>query len=76
MTDLFTAPLNVIDLPDDDEDEPQSPLGRRDRKTSAGKTPQSMPVAEPVIQEAGDANRTSVPFFIPQSIAQPSASAA
>lgn len=73
--DLFTAPLNVIDLPDDDEDEPQRPLGRRNRKTSAGKTPQSTPVAEPVIQDAGDANRTSVSFAIPLASAQPSASA-
>ena len=74
-TDLFTA-LNVIDLPDDDEDEPQRPLGRRNRKTSAGKTPQSTPVAEPVIQDAGDANRTSVSFAIPLSSARPSSSAA
>ena len=74
-TDLFTA-LNVIDLPDDDEDEPQRPLGRRNRKTSAGKTLQSTPVAEPVIQDAGDANRTSVSFAIPLSSARPSSSAA
>jgi len=74
-TDLFIA-LNVIDLPDDDEDEPQRPLGRRNRKTSAGKTLQSTPVAEPVIQDAGDANRTSVSFAIPLSSARPSSSAA
>nr|XP_020174279.1 muscle M-line assembly protein unc-89-like [Aegilops tauschii subsp. strangulata] len=51
MEDAVTsnpAPLNVIDLPDDEEDEPQRPLGRRNRKTSAGKTPQSTPVAEPI----------------------------
>ena len=75
-TDLFTAPLNVIDLPDDDEDEPQRTLGRRNRKTSAGKTLQSTPVAEPVIQDAGDANQTSVSFAIPLSSARPSSSAA
>ena len=75
-TDLFTALLNVIDLPDNDEHEPQRPLGRRNRKTSASKTPQSTPVAEPVIQDAGDANRTSASFAIPLSSAQPSASAA
>ena len=45
-------------------------------KTSAGKMPQSTPVAEPVIQDAGDANRTSVSFAIPPSSAQSSASAA
>ena len=49
---------------------------RRNRKTSAGKTPQSTPVVEPVIQDAGDANRTSVSFAIAPSSAQPSASAA
>ena len=49
---------------------------RRSRKTSAGKTPQSTPLAEPVIQDAGDANRTSVSFAIAPSSAQPSASAA
>ena len=48
VTDLFIA-LNIIDLPDDDEDEPQRPLVRRNRKTSAGKMPQSTPVVEPVI---------------------------
>ena len=74
-TDLFTAPPNIIDLLDD-EDEPPRPLGRRSRKTSAGKMPQSTPVAEPVIQDAGDANRTSVSFAIPLSSAQPSAPAA
>ena len=74
-TNLFTA-LNIIDLPDDDDDEPQRPLGRRNGKTCAGKTPKSTPVAEPVIQDAGDANRTSVSFAIPLSSAQPSASAA
>ena len=37
---------------------------------------QSTQVAEPVIQDAGDANRTSVSFAIPLSSAQPSASAA
>ena len=75
-TDLSTAPLNVIDLPDDDEDEPQRPLGRRNRKTSTGKTLQSTPVAEPVIQDAGDANRTSISFAIAPPSAQPSASTA
>ena len=49
---------------------------RRNRKTSAGKTPQSTPVVEPVIQDGGDANRTSVSFAIAPSSAQPSASAA
>nr|XP_020197179.1 rab11 family-interacting protein 4B-like [Aegilops tauschii subsp. strangulata] len=54
-----TAPPNVIDLPDDDEDVPLRPMGRRSRKISTGKVPQSTPVTEPVIQETGDANRAS-----------------
>ena len=71
---LFAAPPNVIDLPDDDEDVPLRPMGRRSRKTSTGKAPQSTPVTQPVIQETGDANRTSVTYAIPLSSAQPSAS--
>ena len=52
------------------------PLGRRNRKTSAGKRLQSTPVADSVIQDAGDANRTSVSFAIPLLSARPSSSAA
>ena len=37
--------------------------------------PQSTPVAEPVIRDAGDANRTFVSFAVPLPIAQPSSSA-
>ena len=62
---LFAAPPNVFDLPDDDEDMPLRPMGRRSRKTSIGKVPQSTPVTEPVIQETGDANRASVTFAAP-----------
>ena len=78
--DSFAAPPNVIELPDDDKDVPLRPTGRRSRtltrKTSTSKTPQSMPVTEPVIQQSGDANRASVTFVVPLSIAQPSASTA
>ena len=35
-----------------------------------------MPVVEPVVQEGGDVNRTSVTFVMPLSSAQPSASTA
>ena len=35
--------------------------------------PQSMPVVEPVVQEGGDVNRTSVTFAMPLLSAQPSA---
>ena len=36
---LFAAAPNVIDLPDDEEDVPLTPMGRRSRKTSTGKVP-------------------------------------
>lgn len=56
MEDVVTsnaAPPNVIELPDDDEDVPQRPIGRRggtsSRKAPASKTSQSTPATEPVI---------------------------
>ena len=49
---LFAAPPNVIELPDDDADVPLRP--RRNKKASAGKTSQSVLVAEPVIQQPED----------------------
>ena len=70
---LFAAPPNVIDLPDDDEDMPVRSQGRRNRKASAGKTPQSVLATETAIQEGGNANRTSVTFAVPLTSAQPSA---
>nr|XP_020159594.1 uncharacterized protein LOC109744859 [Aegilops tauschii subsp. strangulata] len=45
MEDAVTSnpvPLNIIDLLDDDEDEPQRPLGRRNRKKSAEKMNQAL----------------------------------
>ena len=71
---LFAAPPNVIDLPDDDEDVPLRPQGRRNRKASAGKMPQSTSATETAIQEGGNVNRTSVTFAVPLMSAQPSAS--
>nr|XP_020156994.1 uncharacterized protein LOC109742317 [Aegilops tauschii subsp. strangulata] len=62
MEDAVTsnpAPPHVIDLPDDDVDVPLRPQGRRNRKASAGKTPQSASATETAIQEGGNANRTS-----------------
>ena len=73
---LFAAPPHVIDLPDDDEDVPLRSQGRRNRKASAGKTPQSASATETAIQEGGNANRTSVTFAVPLTSAQPSASTA
>ena len=49
-------------------------MGRRSRKTSTGKAPQSTPVTELVIQETGDAKRAFVTFVVPLSSAQSSAS--
>nr|XP_040244020.1 uncharacterized protein LOC109762025 [Aegilops tauschii subsp. strangulata] len=66
----------VTSNPNDDEDVPLRPMGRRSRKTSTSKVPQSTPVIEPVIQETGDANQASVTFAVPLSSAQPSASTA
>nr|XP_020170366.1 uncharacterized protein LOC109755900 [Aegilops tauschii subsp. strangulata] len=67
MEDAVTskaAPQNVIELPDDDEDVPQKPTGRRGRtsgrRAPASKTPQSTPGTEPAIQQSGDLNQTSI----------------
>ena len=42
MVDSFAMPQHVIELPDDDEDAPLRPMGRRGRnlgrKVSTGKT--------------------------------------
>ena len=73
---LFAAPPNVIVLLDDDEDVPLRSQGRRNRKASAGKTPQSASATITAIQEGGNANRTSVTFAVPLTSAQPSASTA
>ena len=63
--ELCTAP-NIIDLPDDDE-EPERPSMRKNRQAPASEVPQSTPRAEPVVQDAGDANRGSVTFVVPLS---------
>ena len=80
MSVSFAAPPNVIELPDDDEDVPLRPTGRRSRtlsrKISTSKMPQSTPVTEPVVQQSGDANQASVTFALPLSSAQPSTSTA
>ncbi|XBH63269.1 hypothetical protein VPH35_117289 [Triticum aestivum] len=79
MEDAFTsnaAPPNVIELPNDDEDVPQKPMGRRgrasDRRSPASKTSQSTPATEPVIHHSGDLNRASVTFAVPVSSERPS----
>ena len=74
VIELCTAP-NIIDLPDDDE-EPERPLTRKNRQAPASKVSQSTPRAEPVVQDAGDANRGSVTFAVPLSSVLPSSSTA
>nr|XP_040243866.1 uncharacterized protein LOC120963320 [Aegilops tauschii subsp. strangulata] len=74
------ASHNVIELPDDDEDEPQKPMGRRNgtsgRRVPASKMPQSTPATESAIQQSRDLNRASLTFVIPLSSEHPSASTA
>ena len=70
----YTAP-NVIDLPGDDE-EPERPLTRKSRQAPTSEALQSTPRAEPVVRDAGDANRGSVTFAVPLSSALPSSSTA
>jgi len=72
--ELCTAP-NIIDLPDDDE-EPERPLTRKNRRALVSEALQSMPRAEPVVQDTGDVNRGSVTFAEPLSSALPSSSTA
>jgi hypothetical protein len=76
------VPTNVIQLPDDDDDEevPQRNTGRRGRtlskKVPASKVSHSTSASEPVVQQLGDPVRTSVSFADPLSTDQPSASTA
>ena len=51
-------------------------MTRKNRKAPASKVPQSTPMAEPVVQDAGDANRGSVTFAVPLSSAMTSSSTA
>ena len=62
-TDLFAAPLNAIELPDDDED--VVPRPGRSKKAATGKISQSELVTEPTVQQPEDAGRASVTFVVP-----------
>ena len=64
-TDFFAAPLNVIELPDHDED--VIPRPRRSKKAAAGKISQSELATEPTVQQPEDAGRASVTFVVPVS---------
>ena len=46
MVDSFAAPQHVIELPDDDEDVPLRPMGRRGR-SSGRKAPKQPKIAAP-----------------------------
>ena len=72
-------PTNVIQLPDDDDDEvPQRSTGIRGRTLSrrvpTSKVPR--PASELVVRQLGDPVRTTVYFANPLSTHQPSASTA
>ena len=53
MIDLFAAPPNVIELPDDDEEVPLETMGRRgrasSRRTTVSQEPQSTSAPETVV---------------------------
>ena len=80
MVDSFAAPQHVIELPDDDEEAPLRPMGRRGRslgrKAPTGKITQTTSVPEPVVQQIGDLNGASVTFADPMSTERLSASTA
>ncbi|KAM3300630.1 hypothetical protein ACQJBY_041579 [Aegilops geniculata] len=77
MEDAITSnptPPHVIDLPDDEDEVPLRV--RRNRRASAGKTPQSTPAPEAVARDGGDTTRASVTFAVPLTSVRPSTSTA
>ena len=74
MNVSLVAPPHVIDLPDDDDNEPLRV--RRNKRASADKTPQSAPASEAVARDGGDTTRASVTFAIPLTSVRPSTSTA
>ena len=71
-TDLFAAPPNIIELPDDDED--VAPRPRKNKKVAAGKTSQPGLTTEPTVQQPEDAGGASVTFVVPLSSERPAPS--
>ena len=71
-TDFFAAPLNVIELLDDDED--VIPRPRRSKKAASGKISQLELATEPTVQQPEDAGRASVTFVVPVSSERPAPS--
>ena len=72
LTDLFAAPPNVIELPDNDEDVALRP--RKNKKLAAGKTSQPGLMMEPIVQQPEDAGGASVTFAVPLSSERPASS--
>ena len=68
-TDLFAAPPNVIELPDDDED--VAPRPRKNKKVAAGKTSQPGLTTEPTVEQPEDAGGASITFDVPLSSERP-----
>ena len=66
---FLVAPPHVISLPDDEDEAPLRV--RRNRKASAGETPQSTPAPEAVAQDGGDTTRASVTFANPLTSVRP-----
>ena len=71
-TDLFAAPPNVIELPDDDED--VAPRPRKNKKVVAGKTSQPGLTTKPTVRQPEDAGGASVTFAVPLSSERPAPS--
>ena len=71
-TDLFAAPPNVIELPDDDED--VAPRPRKNKKVAASKTSQPGLTKEPTVQQPEDVGGASVTFVVPLSSERPAPS--
>ena len=71
---FLAAPPHVIDLPDDDDNEPLRV--KRKKKALAGKTLQSTPAPEAVVRDDGEPTRASVTFAVPLTSVRPSASTA
>ena len=71
-TDLFAAPPNVIELPDDEED--VAPRPRKNKKVAAGKTSQQGPMTTPTVRQSEDAGGASITFDVPLSSERPAPS--
>ena len=75
---FVVAPRDIIELPDDEEEEVPLMERRRGRassgKTTEGQVPQSTSVTETMVQQSRDLARANVSFANPLSTDHPSAS--